>query len=103
LMVQCSRFTFMTYDWFKSEFTAADLKGKAVQFRVPLEQGGILEGVGKFDAAQDARGYIRVAIVHVQMSREGAVGSKVFVPVEEASKIVRNPPGSQCEFSFIAV
>ena len=92
----------MTYDWFKSQFTAKDLKGKSVQFRVPLEQGGVLDGVGQFDAAQDARGFIRVAIVHVQMQRDRAVASKVFVPVEAADKIVRNPDGSKCEFSFIA-
>ena len=94
----------MTYDWFKSQFTAADLKGKTVQFRVPLEQGGILEGDGKFDAAQDSRGYIRVAIDYVYMDYKEscAKGTRVFVPVEEAAKIVRNPAGSKCEFSFIA-
>ncbi len=92
----------MTYDWFKSQFTAADLNGKSVAFRAPLEQGGIAAGDGQLQAAQDKRGWIRVVIIHVQMTAQGAVGGKIFVPVEAASKIVRNPPGSKCEFSFIA-
>lgn len=92
----------MTYDWFKSPFTAAELKGKSVQFRVPLEQGGILEGIGKFDAVQDGRGYIQVAIDYVKIQHNAAEATKVYIPVEEGGKIVRNPPKSQCEFSFIA-
>ena len=94
----------MTYDWFKSQFTAADLNGKSVAFRVPLEQGGIASGEGQFKAAQDARGYIRAAIIYAQMSADMShvTASQVYIPVEESAKIARNPPGSKCEFSFIA-
>jgi hypothetical protein len=90
----------MTYDWFKSPFTAADLKGKSVQFRVPLEQGGILQGTGVLDAAQDPRGYIRVAIINSQMIHGRMVANKVFVPVEAAANIARNPSGSKWEFTI---
>jgi hypothetical protein len=91
----------MTYDWFQSRFTASDLNGKSVAFRVPLEQGGILEGEGRFNANQDARGWIRVAIDYIKMTQQGAFGARVFVPTEAAESIVRNPPGSKCEFSCI--
>jgi hypothetical protein len=92
----------MTYDWFKSKFTADDLNGKTVAFKVPLEQGGIAAGEGKFRAMEDARGWIRVGIQHVQMTQQGAMVNRIYVPVEAAEKIVRNPSGSKCDFSLIA-
>jgi hypothetical protein len=96
-------YTLMTYDWFKSPFKAADLDKKSVAFSVPLEQGGIASGEGTLEAVQDGRGYIRAAINHGSMTPEGAImAHKVFIPVEAASKLVKNPPGSKCEFSFIA-
>ena len=93
----------MTYDWFKSTFTAAELETKSVAFSVPLETGGILKGEGRLTAIQDARGYIRVAIFYDSIAPNGQIMvQKIFIPVEAAHKLVKNPAGSKCEFSFIA-
>jgi hypothetical protein len=92
----------MTYAWFKSKFTAADLNKKTVAFRVPLEQGGIAAGEGKFEALQNASGCIAVAIIYHYQQNNMMCAGKVFIPVEAAGNIVRNPSGSKCEFSVIA-
>ena len=93
----------MTYDWFKSPFTAADINKKSVAYKIPLEQGGIASGEGEIEAVQDGRGYIRAAIYHKSVGPTGGLMlHKIFIPVEESHKLVRNPAGSKCEFSFIA-
>lgn len=95
----------MTYDWGKSQFTAADLNGKTVSVRIPLEAGGIYDGDAKLEAVQDHRGFIRVAVIYFQMAGDasGVTASKIFVPAEALAQIVRNPAGSKCEFSLRAV
>ena len=92
------------YDWIKSKFTAADLKDKTVHFKAPGPDGKILERDGTFDAAQDSRGWIRVALLYHEITpdRGAIVGGKMFIPADFVANIVRNPPGSKCEFSFIA-
>lgn len=91
----------MTYNWFKCQYTAAELNNKSVNFRVPLEQGGILEGEGRLKAVQNPQGLIRVAIDYVHIDKDVATGTRVFIPQEAYSKIMRNPPASKCEFSVI--
>jgi hypothetical protein len=63
----------MTYDWFKCEFTAAELNGKSVAFKMPIEGGRIDSGEGKFEAIQDSRGYIRAAIIYFSTLLSGLV------------------------------
>lgn len=95
--------SFMTYDWFKCEFSAADLNGKTVDFVIPGEDGKIMHGDGRLEAVQDARGYIRAAIIlHLFPPGGGIEARKIFIPAEAASKFVRNPSGSKCEFSVNA-
>jgi hypothetical protein len=95
----------MTYDYAKSKYSAADLKDKTAQVRIPLEHGGIYEGEAKLDAIQDHRGFIRVAVIYdwFEPSEQAVYAAKIFVPAEELPKIVKNPPGSKCEFTLIAV
>ena len=97
-------YIFMTYDFAPSKFSAADLKDKTVYVRVPLEQGGVYEGEAKFDATQDGRGWIRVAVVYHWWEKDMSAcnAAKVFVPAEAFPQIVKNPPGSKYEFTLMA-
>jgi hypothetical protein len=94
----------MPYDYAQSRFSAADLKDKSVYVRIPLERGGVYEGEAKFDAVQDHRGFIRVAVIYYWWDKDMSAcnAAKVFVPSGDFSKILRNPAGSKCEFNFIA-
>jgi|SRR6185312_15631044 len=83
-------------------FKVADLKGKTVKFRVPMDPSGVLEGIGTFDA-REHQGRIQVAINYVQMSNQGALGNRIFIPTEELHNIIRNPSGSEADFTLMAV
>jgi hypothetical protein len=94
------------YAFVKSQFTVADLKGKSVEFRIPLNEK-IVDNIGKMkpelDAVQDDRGFIKVAITFGEMApdRSGVFGTRFLIPAEYVSQIIKNPSGSEYEFSFI--
>lgn len=98
----------MTYDWGKCPFTAAELKGKRVAIRIPVGNKDIYDGEAMFDAVQDHRGLVRMAVLFPPPDTPPPPGvtptlSKIFVPVEAYAQIVRNPSGSKCEFSLRVV
>lgn len=93
----------MTYQWCKSQFTADELNGKSVEFTIPLDVGGTATGIGTLEAKQNPQGLIAVRIIQQFLTHKDASVQMFFVPVEDMPKLVRNPEGSQCEFSINAL
>lgn len=88
-----------------NQFKVTDLNGKTVQVRIPLQGGFLFDGEATFNATEDAAGNLHVAVLYGVMSpdRKAITDAKVFVPPDALQKIVKNPPGSKCEFNLIAV
>ena len=94
----------MIYDWSQIEGVAQELNGKTVEFKVPLEQGGINFGKGKFRVYRDNRGQLLVVIDQPISYPNGALGlNRVAIPFEESSKVLKNSPSSECEYNLMAV
>jgi hypothetical protein len=92
----------MKYDFAKCKYTAAELKGKTVDVHIPVQGGGTYDGEAKFDARQNEDGLVQIAVIYSVWERDmsSVKGMTVFVPSESFDKIVKNPPGSKCEFSL---
>jgi hypothetical protein len=89
------------YDWAKCEFTTAELQGKSVEFRVPLEQGGYATGIGQLDAIQNEKGLLRVTLTKFEMSAQGPRGHKVFIPAYALPALKKSVAGSKAEFTLV--
>lgn len=99
-------------DWCKCKFTANELHGKSVQFRV-CTQDGVETGKGTFVVEQGKNGYVRAAvkflnentILNLSTDKEAISSARIeliFLPQEVVNVITKNPPGSEDEFSIIA-
>jgi hypothetical protein len=92
-------------DWIRSKFTVADLHQKTVEYSLRGEDGHTYLGEGRLIAI--AKGdLMRVRIMYQQgMAKDMShVSAGVFIiPGSDAARLVRNPPGSKCEFSFKAL
>jgi len=100
-------------DWCKSKFSAAELHGKSVKFKVHT-QDGIEAGKGKLIVEPGSKGYIRAAVRFVNESNskvshtsDGAIllDARIeFIGLSQVAvdTIARNPPGSDCDFSMLA-
>jgi hypothetical protein len=91
------------YDWSQHAAEAAALDGNTVDFRVPLEQGGVSAGMGTISAYRDPHGILRVSIDQHSYDGIKVFVNRVWVPLEERGNLIRNPAGSKCAFSFMAV
>ena len=89
-------------DWIIGEFTADDLNKKTVEYSFCNKHGKVTRGKGTLVAA--ARGCLmRVSILGESWtSKDGntMTGMAFILLWNEAGKLVRNPAGSSCEFSF---
>ena len=89
-------------DWVVGQFTADDLNKKTVEYSFSNKRGKVTRGKGTLVAA--ARGCLmRVSILGESWtSMDGNTGTAMayLIHRSEAGKLVRNPAGSPCEFSF---
>lgn len=92
-------------DWIVSKFAVADLHGKTVEYALRGEDGHTYAGEG-FLIAVSRGNRMRVRIkYHAGIAPDGSHGfaSAFIIPGSDAPKLVRNPSGSKCEFSFKAL
>ena len=91
-------------DWFDSKFTVADLNRKSVAYRLLEDNGEIQSGEGTLIAA--SRGNlmrVHIALAPVIPRGNSPITMDMFIiPGSNAANLVRNPPGSKCEFSYHA-
>ena len=92
------------FDWTGNEFTVEELNGKNVEFSVVDERHQVLCGTGILLSKMEG-GAMRVGILSQRsgVTSDGAIiGNRQImgIPGSEARKLMRNPAGSPCEFSF---
>lgn len=89
-------------DWIDSKLTVADLKGKTVEFALRGRDGHTYAGYGRLIAVSNGS-LMRVRILfEQQMSKDmsHASASAFIIEGKDSDKLVRNPSGSKCEFSY---
>jgi hypothetical protein len=98
-----------TGKWILTDWTAADLHDKTVEFRIWLaEKSGTVpfHGLGHFDVTEVAdktlnpHGEKRIDIVVERWFGTHGATTRFFVPQEAASAIRKNPSGSNYDFSL---
>ncbi len=76
------------------EFTAEDVHGQLVNFSIRTNDGHIYGGEGRLVAM--SAGKVAVGV----LQSPTAVGPVFMIAPHDIIKLVRNPPGSKCAFSF---
>lgn len=97
----------MSNEYAKCKFTAAELNGKTVFVKIPIETGEIYEGEAKFGVKEDKNGLVSIAVVYswieqgVPRSAARILGNLVVIPPTAFNNIVKNPSGSKFEYNLI--
>ena len=88
--------------WISTPLTYENLHGKTVAYRIFNELNEFKEGKGKFDVTERPGFDELKRIEIIDVSAIGNQGTSVtyFIPQMSVTKIIKNPPGSDCDFSF---
>jgi hypothetical protein len=89
--------------WTKSEWKAADLDHKSVEFQIPLKKGGGVHDVGEIWARNRKDGFLSVWIVTEYRGRNWAerIQTVYVIPQLGVDRLKKHPDPNVAEFCLI--
>jgi hypothetical protein len=88
------------YAWAKWPFEATEVENKSVELRGAVDAGGTLPVIGTLKAVDNGRGLVRVWIEHSMLINRIFTVTRLPIPPEKSSSLIRNPAGSKYDFTY---